>query len=227
MAENMNLKRGQRQLCAVKTAVSLFIFVLLLSVSGCGGKETKVANTNTSNSASSNTANSNAQPSPTYDQAKAQAEQKRLDDYIEQFKAQPLPKRISAGKGYIKGKALIIKKEEDERYDGEVIKGETVLERCYSLEDRCVETPGAHSTVIYIKVSSRRVGRYSNGSQAFAKIWNISIIDLTIPAIVATKSFEGWVPDEISSSGMDKDTPYYSDEPSLEFQEYIQSLPVR
>lgn len=210
----------------LRLSVIVLIVGLLLPtvfVAACGGRKSETNNANSNVSPTSG-----ALPSPTYDAARADAEQKRLDDYIAQFKAQPLPKRISAGKGYIKAKALILKKEEDERIDGEVYKGEVVRERCYSIrEDRCTEVPGDNSTVIYITVSSQRIGRYSNGAAAYIKIWKISIIDTTIPAIVATRTIEGGVPEELGSGAFVDNEPFYGDEPSLEFQEYINALPLR
>lgn len=152
------------------------------------------------------------------------------DEYARLLQTKGLPKKMGGG-GYLKEKAIVIIREDKEKQNE---KQYEYLQGCEGIPlDYCAQNPEEIGSIIVIDSSRREVGMYNYGVKAIVIIWNVSVIDKTIPAVVATRRFEGGEPPKVimQSYPGSNPSPYGSyrsgDPPSNKLEDFLNKIPKR
>ena len=124
--------------------------------------------------------------------------------------------RSMPGRGYIKGKVVLLDLKEK------------VIDSINSdlRNDMRATTEAETGTVVWLDWREELVGNYSSGGGGYVYTCRLTVIDLSIPAKVAVRSFRGSDPPSYVTSqfyGQD----HYGDKPSEKIISYLESLPKR
>ena len=119
-------------------------------------------------------------------EAKSAADSTRLSELATKLASIPGLRSAAGGRGYLKGKVLIIDKKE---------KGIDPLNSSLP-ETLRATSPEEVKTVVWLNWNENLVGHYEGGGSAYVYTCQMTIIDNTIPAIVAVKKMRGSEPPE-------------------------------
>lgn len=112
---------------------------------------------------------------------------------------------------YVKGKVILVNKEEkkiDHTY-------------CELPEELRATRPEEVETIVWLEWGKDKVGRYTDGSTAYVNTCKVTIIDRSIPAIVAVTNLRGSMPPNMTTRGGGAGGSM----PTEEVIAYLQNLP--